>query len=56
MSRRAGGWLRDGAFGLLALLFMLPLLWTALGSFRKASDLRMHRRYIDGITIALLAE
>ena len=42
MSRRAGALLREGLFGLLALVFMLPLLWTALGSFRRASDLRLH--------------
>lgn len=42
MGRRLGAWLRDGAFGLLALLFLLPLIWTVLGSFRAASDLRLH--------------
>ena len=42
MSRKAASWLRDGLFALLALLFMLPLIWTVLGSFRSASDLRLH--------------
>jgi len=40
--RRTLTFLRDSFFGLLALLFMLPLLWTVLGSFRKVADLRMH--------------
>ena len=33
--------LRDGLFALLALVFMLPLIWTVVGSFRPAGDLRV---------------
>ncbi len=40
MMRRFGAWIRDGFFALLALVFMLPLIWTALGSFRAVSELR----------------
>lgn len=40
MSRKVAGWLRDGLFALLALVFMLPLIWTVIGSFRGASTLR----------------
>jgi len=40
MSRKVAGWLRDGLFALLALVFMLPLIWTVIGSFRGASKLR----------------
>ncbi len=39
MARRMA-WLRDGLFALLALAFMLPLIWTVIGSFRPASKLR----------------
>ncbi|MGI5818307.1 MAG: carbohydrate ABC transporter permease [Armatimonadota bacterium] len=41
MRRRLGAWVRDGLFALLALVFMLPLIWTVLGSFRGASSLRV---------------
>ncbi len=41
MKRAAGAWLRDGLFALLALVFMLPLIWTVIGSFRGASTLRV---------------
>ncbi len=41
MTRRAWRWLWDGLFALLALIFMLPLIWTLIGSFRKAGELRM---------------
>ncbi|MGD9496268.1 MAG: carbohydrate ABC transporter permease [Armatimonadota bacterium] len=34
--------IRDALFALLALLFMLPLIWTVIGSLRPASDLRVH--------------
>ena len=40
MSRRVASWLRDALFALLALVFMLPLIWTVIGSFRGASKLR----------------
>ncbi len=41
MIRKFGTWLRDGLFALLALVFMLPLIWTVIGSFRGASTLRV---------------
>lgn len=41
MGRRVAALLRDAFFAALALVFMLPLLWTVLGSFRAASDLRL---------------
>ncbi len=33
--------LHDGLFALLALVFMLPLVWTAVGSLRPGGDLRI---------------
>ncbi|HCA47210.1 MAG TPA: ABC transporter permease [Armatimonadetes bacterium] len=41
MRRRLAAWLRDGLFALLALVFMLPLIWTVLGSFRGGRSLRV---------------
>lgn len=32
---------RDGLFALLALVFMLPLIWTIIGSFRPGGELRI---------------
>lgn len=40
MKRRALRWLSDLFFILLALVFMLPLIWTVIGSFRGAAQLR----------------
>lgn len=40
--RRAWPIIRDGLFALLALIFMLPLLWTVIGSLRPGSELRVH--------------
>ncbi len=33
---------RDGLFALLALVFMLPLIWTVIGSFRPGGELRIN--------------
>ena len=41
MSRKMAAWVRDGLFALLALVFMLPLIWTVLGSFRGPAELRV---------------
>lgn len=40
--RRSWPIIRDGLFALLALVFMLPLLWTVIGSLRPGSELRVH--------------
>lgn len=41
MKRAPAAWLRDGFFALLALVFMLPLIWTVIGSFRGSGSLRV---------------
>ncbi|MGC9319218.1 MAG: carbohydrate ABC transporter permease [Armatimonadota bacterium] len=56
--RRATIWVRDGLFALLALVFMLPLIWTVIGSLRPGNALRVEpwglpgRAYVDNYVAA----
>ncbi|MEN6548979.1 MAG: ABC transporter permease subunit [Armatimonadia bacterium] len=42
LPRRLAGGLRDGLFAVLALVFMVPVVWAALGSVKSLNDLMLH--------------